>query len=156
MMQALQAAHGDDLPFHAIIPTLPGYGFSSPPPLHRQFCTEDVACLLDQLMRGLGFDKYVAQGGDYGAFVSHRLAEAHDACVAAHFNFMIVSAPPEGTDEYEGMKKVGYPPPAEVLKGMLGFGYALEHGTKPATVGAAVGASPIGLLAWCVFIVLHP
>lgn len=148
MMRRLQAQHGTDLPFHAIIPSVPGYAFSSAPPVERQFTTADVAQLWDQLMRGLGFPKYIAQGGDYGAFVTHQLAKAHEGCTAAHFNFMMLNTPPEGTPESEGMKKMGYPPPAHVLQGMLGFGYALEHATKPATVGAAVGASPIGLLAW--------
>jgi microsomal epoxide hydrolase len=150
MMQALQTKHGDDLPFHAIIPSLPGYAFSSPPPAHRQFTTPDVAELLNKLMLGLGFKQYIAQGGDYGAFVTHQLAESHDECIAAHFNFILLGSPPEGTPEYEGLKKMGGPSPEMIMKGMLGYGYALEHGTKPATVGAAVGASPIGLMAWYV------
>ena len=148
MMQRLEAEHGTELPFHAIIPSLPGYAFSSAPSTERQFTTEDVGQLWDQLMRGLGYPRYVAQGGDYGAFVTHELASAQEGCIAAHLNFALLNVPPEGTPEYEGMKKMGNPAPAQVLQGMLGFGYALEHGTKPATVGAAVGASPIGLLAW--------
>lgn len=75
----------DDLPFHVIVPSLPGYGYSSGPPLDRDFTTEDLSAVLDKLMVGLGFgDGYIAQGGDIGSFISRILAVRHDACKTAH------------------------------------------------------------------------
>lgn len=54
-----------------IVPSLPGYAFSTPPPLGREFAVGDVAEVMDQLMKDLGFAKgYVAQGGDIGSRVA--------------------------------------------------------------------------------------
>lgn len=75
----------DTLPFHAIIPSLPGYGLSSGPPLDRDFSVQDIARILNQLMVELGFGNgYVAQGGDIGYFLARRLSIAHDECKAFH------------------------------------------------------------------------
>lgn len=70
----------DDLPVHIIVPSLIGYGFSSPPPIDDDFTTGDNAALFDQLMRGLGFEQYVAQGGDVGSLVSTYLGADYPAC----------------------------------------------------------------------------
>lgn len=70
----------ETLPIHLICPSLIGFGFSSPPPRHDRFTNLDVADLWDQLMRGLGFASYVAQGGDIGSFVTQLLAQNFDAC----------------------------------------------------------------------------
>lgn len=54
-----------------IVPSLPGYAFSSPPPLDREFAVSDIAVVVDQLMKDLGFEEgYVAQGGDIGSRVT--------------------------------------------------------------------------------------
>lgn len=75
----------DTLPFHAIVPSLPGYGLSSGPPTDRDFTTKDAARLLNQLMVNLGFGSgYVAQGGDVGYFLARRLSAEHDECKALH------------------------------------------------------------------------
>lgn len=71
----------DTLPYHFIVPSLPGYAFSSGPPLDRNYTNEDVARVLDQLMKDLGLGSgYVAQGGDIGSRVSRVLAVDHDSC----------------------------------------------------------------------------
>jgi microsomal epoxide hydrolase len=73
------------LPYHFIVPSLPGYAFSSPPPLNKNFGIQDIAQLMNQLMLNLGFGSgYVAQGGDIGAKVSRVLGARHDACKAVH------------------------------------------------------------------------
>ncbi|THX82444.1 alpha/beta-hydrolase [Aureobasidium pullulans] len=60
----------DDLPYHLIVPSLPGYAFSSPPPVDKDIEIEDVARVMDQLMLKLGFgDGYMVQGGDVGSNV---------------------------------------------------------------------------------------
>ena len=59
----------ETLPYHIIVPSLPGYTLSSPPPKDKDFRIEDAATILDTLMRQLGFEKsgYVVQGGDVGS-----------------------------------------------------------------------------------------
>ena len=75
----------DDLPMHVIVPSLPGYGYSSGPPLDRDYKTEDIARIIDQLMKGLGFENgYVSQGGDIGSFVTRVLGAKYDSCKAVH------------------------------------------------------------------------
>lgn len=75
----------ENLPFHVVVPSLPGYAYSFGPPLDRNFDTEGIARVMDGLMVGLGFGSgYVAQGGDIGSFVSRVLAVTADACKAAH------------------------------------------------------------------------
>jgi microsomal epoxide hydrolase len=68
------------LPYHLIVPSLPGYYFSSPPPLDRDFGCEDIAELFHRLMLGLGFARYAAQGGDIGAKVARILGATQEAC----------------------------------------------------------------------------
>jgi pimeloyl-ACP methyl ester carboxylesterase len=69
------------LPIHAIVPSLVGFGYSSPPPRHDKFSNLDVAALWDQLMCGLGFGGgYVAQGGDIGSYVTRLLGQEFEAC----------------------------------------------------------------------------
>lgn len=70
-----------DLPYHLIVPSLPGYAFSSSPSLDKNFTVEDIARVLDKLMKDLGFENgYVAQGGDIGSRVGRALGVDHDAC----------------------------------------------------------------------------
>lgn len=75
----------DTLPFHAIVPSLPGYSLSSGPPTTQDFSAVDAARVLNQMMIDLGFGSgYVAQGGDVGYFLARRLSFAHDECKALH------------------------------------------------------------------------
>ena len=71
----------ETLPYHLIVPSLPGYTFSSGPPLDRNFGLADIARVVDQLMKDLGFGSgYVVQGGDIGAFVGRVLGVGFEAC----------------------------------------------------------------------------
>ena len=75
----------NDLPFHIIVPSLPGYGYSSGPPLDRDYTISDMARIVDQLMKGLGFGGgYISQGGDIGSFVTRILGAEYEACKAIH------------------------------------------------------------------------
>jgi microsomal epoxide hydrolase len=66
------------LPYHIIVPSLPGYGFSSPPPLDRDFRLENVATIMNNLMVQLGFGTgYAVQGGDVGSKVARVLGGVH-------------------------------------------------------------------------------
>ena len=75
----------NSLPFHIIVPSLPGYGYSNGPPIDKNFTTEGIARTMDKLMIGLGFgDGYVTQGGDIGSFVSRVLGTISNSCKAVH------------------------------------------------------------------------
>lgn len=75
------------LPYHVIVPSLPGYTFSSGPPLDRNFGTPDIARVLDQLMKNIGFESgYVAQGGDIGSRIARELAVDYESCKGEHWN----------------------------------------------------------------------
>jgi len=101
---------------------------------------------MNKLMVDLGFGSgYIAQGGDVGSFVSRILAHQYTECKAVHLNMLAVMSPPEDMklDEVE-------------LKGIermqnfrdRGISYALEHGTRPSTIGHVLSSSPLALLAW--------
>lgn len=80
----------DTLPYHIVVPSLPGYAYSSGPPLDRNFDTEGIARVVDRLMVGLGFGSgYITQGGDIGSFVSRVLAVRMESCLAAHCEWFV-------------------------------------------------------------------
>lgn len=79
----------EELPFHAIVPSLPGYAYSSGPPLDKDFSTADAAHIIDKLMVGLGFeDGYIAQGGDVGSFLCRVLGVTSKSCKAVHCEYL--------------------------------------------------------------------
>jgi pimeloyl-ACP methyl ester carboxylesterase len=133
--------------FHVIAPSLPGYGFSEPPRAPG-WDVRRIAEAFVVLMSRLGYGRYVAQGGDWGAQVTTRIGVLDpEHCAAIHLNM------PMGTPSEDGA------PLTEVeqadLAAMQRFqreeaGYANEQGTKPQTVGVSLNDSPAGLLAWIV------
>ena len=133
--------------FHLIIPSLPGYGFSGPT-RERGWNIERTALAFAELMRRLGYRRYGAQGGDWGAMITTRLAvidEPH--VVGLHTNMPIAPAPekPGGLtgEEAQRLKQFEEHMARET-------GYARIQGTKPQTVGLALNDSPAGLLGWIV------
>lgn len=71
----------ETLPYHVIVPSLPGYALSSGPPLDREPNPNDMSSIMNALMQQLGFeDGYIAQGGDVGSGVSRMLAKRFDSC----------------------------------------------------------------------------
>lgn len=71
----------DQLPYHIIVPSLPGFAFSDPPPLDRDWTLDDSARLLHKLMIGLGFGGgYAVQGGDIGSYAARMMASSYDSC----------------------------------------------------------------------------
>jgi pimeloyl-ACP methyl ester carboxylesterase len=130
--------------FTVVVPSLPGFGFSGPPPAHG-LTSRAVAGLWHRLMTdGLGHDRYVAHGSDLGAGVTAWLARNYPESVTAiHLATPGLVAPPGPrspaeqiyADEYDAwMAEEG--------------GYAHEHATKPATLAAGLTDSPAGLAAW--------
>jgi len=142
-------AHGGDArdAFHLVVPSLPGYGFSEPPRT-RGWDVSRIARAFMELMRRLDYRRYGAQGGDWGAQVATRIGGLDPArCAAIHLNMPIADRPKDDVVLTEEDKAD--------LAAMQRFqreesGYALEQGTKPQTLGVALGDSPAGLLAWIV------
>jgi microsomal epoxide hydrolase len=141
----------DDLPYHVIVPSLPSYAWSSGPPLDQDYSLEQAVICLEKLMHGLGFSKYLAQGGDLGSFIRRIQASTLNARTGMQLN-LITMDPPEKKDELkvdeaevEALAKAT--PRVQEFKDH-GSAYALEHGTKAATIGLALAASPIGMLSW--------
>ncbi|RVX73342.1 hypothetical protein B0A52_02984 [Exophiala mesophila] len=139
----------DELPYHIIAPSLPGYSLSSGPPLDKDWLIDDMGRVLNSLMVGLGFGSgYIAQGGDIGSFECRVLAALHDECKAIHLNLAMDWVAPEGVDEKDinDAERTGLKRLFEFLT--TGSAYSKEHGTRPATIGFVLSASPLSLLAW--------
>jgi epoxide hydrolase len=142
-------AHGGraDDAFHVIAPSLPGYGFSEPPRAPG-WDVRRIAEAFVELMRRLGYTRYGAQGGDWGAQVATRIAALDpEHCVGLHLN-MPIAAPPEDPvplteEEQADLAAMGRFQREEA-------GYAQVQGTKPQTLGMALNDSPAGLLSWIV------
>ncbi|KAK5681832.1 hypothetical protein LTS10_006365 [Elasticomyces elasticus] len=138
-----------DLPYHVIAPSLPGYAYSSGPPVDQNYSVNQMCDHMHKLMVGLGFESgYLAQGGDIGSFVGRYLAATYDACKGMHLNAYMVGPPDRedkmnDVDEYE--KQVMQRGPAWRETGMA---YGIEHATRPGTIGLVLSSSPLALLAW--------
>jgi pimeloyl-ACP methyl ester carboxylesterase len=135
--------------FHVVAPSLPGYAFSGP--THdRGWDTRRVAQAFAALMAELGYERYGAQGGDWGSMVSSQVALVDPAHVAGiHLN-LIIAGPPAGED----LSKLSESELASMRDAARytdeDSGYAKIQGTKPQTLGYGLNDSPAGLLAWIV------
>ena len=141
------AAHGGDEAdaFHVVVPSLPGYTFSGPTN-ERGWHPGRVAAAWRTLMAALGYERYVAQGGDWGSFVTQQLGLADpEHCAAVHVNML---PPIPATEDIQPDEQIG-------LDKMNAYnehdsGYYKEQSTKPQTIGYALDDSPVGLAAWIV------
>ncbi|KAH8695276.1 Alpha/Beta hydrolase protein [Talaromyces proteolyticus] len=140
----------DELPYHVVVPSLPGYAFSATPPLDRNWKLEDSARLLHKLMVGLGFEAgYVLQGGDIGSYTARIMASFYDSCKALHLNFCVIPCPNRGVHgdlPIEDFEKEGLQRGNDFAQ--FGTAYAVEHATRTATIGFTLSSSPLALLAW--------
>jgi pimeloyl-ACP methyl ester carboxylesterase len=133
--------------FHLVLPSLPGYGFSSEP-AELGWDAGRTARAWAELMHRLGYTRYVAQGGDVGALVTDLMGrQAVDGLVGYHLNLLTAvlaigdQLPKESAQERAA---------AEALATFRqdGFGYFLEMATRPQTIGYSLLDSPVGLAAW--------
>jgi pimeloyl-ACP methyl ester carboxylesterase len=132
--------------FHVVVPSLPGYGWSDKPTepgwnVHR------IARAWDELMGVLGYDRYGAQGGDWGAMVTTSLGQQRpERLVGIHVNMAVVG-PDESTfgdltpTEQKTLEDLG-----EHAK--TGMGYSSQQSTRPQTLGYGLADSPAGQCAW--------
>ncbi|SNT60316.1 epoxide hydrolase family protein [Actinacidiphila glaucinigra] len=136
--------------FDLVAPSLPGYGFS-PHPGTPGLSTGLVATLFDQLMSGvLGYSRYGAQGGDWGAQIISRLARQHGGSVVGiHLNML-------GEMPVIDEKSAPLTPREQAFAAEIQQGggeesaYAQIQGTRPSTLAAGLSDSPAGLAAWMV------
>ena len=136
-------------PFHVIVPSLPGYGFSERPsaPGMNTFRTAE---LWVALMRGLGYRRFVAQGGDIGANVSSVLALRHpESVIALHLNYIPGSYRPWVDEATPALRadETAFKDEVQRWYDEKG-GYWHVQATQPQTVGFALNDSPMGLAAW--------
>lgn len=131
------------LPFHCVVPSLPGFCWSSGPP--RGWKLQDTARIFHALMLRLGYKQFAVQTGDWGHWVGRELgAQYTDSCKAVHFNF--APAPlPEGAELTEREAKV-----QDRVDDWLEnhMGYAIMMRTRPHTVGWMLQDNPVGIMVW--------
>ena len=150
-----------DEAFHVVIPSLPGYGFSSHP-REPGWGPERIAHAWDELMRRLGYQRYVAQGGDWGAVVTEAMGrQAPSGLAAVHVN-LPATVPPEVEAALAGAGPVPTHLSAEeraVFDALMAYrgsgfsGYFVALTTRPQAMGYGLTDSPAGLAA---FVLWHP
>jgi len=149
-------AHGGDPAdaFHLVIPSLPGYGFSGPT-REPGWTTDRAAGAWAELMARLGYRRYGAQGGDWGAFVSPELGRIDpDHVVGVHVNAASVGFIPFGPVDDQELATFSDAEKArlERLNRFLSDqnGYFQVQATRPQTLAYGLTDSPVGQLAWIV------
>jgi pimeloyl-ACP methyl ester carboxylesterase len=137
--------------FHVVCPSIPGYGFSDPPRTPG-WDARRMAEVNAKLMARLGYARYGAQGGDWGAIISTQNALVDRAhCAGIHLNMVVAFPPSDGGDPMAGLddvEKAAFGDFAHFQKEETG--YQQIQGTKPQTLGYALNDSPAGLAAWIV------
>jgi pimeloyl-ACP methyl ester carboxylesterase len=138
--------HAEDA-FDLVLPSLPGYGFSGEP-TELGWDAARTARAWAELMRRLGYTRYVAQGGDVGALVTDLMGrQAVEGLVGYHLNLLtavlaIVDHLPRESEQERAAAA------AVATFRQDGFGYFLEMATRPQTISYSLLDSPVGLAAW--------
>ena len=132
--------------FHVVVPSLPGFGFSDKPRSTGWGVTR-IATAWVNLMRRLGYERFFAQGGDWGAVVTTEIAaQSPPECLGIHLNMPVV---------FPNEQDLTNPTEAEAASiaslnhyRRYGSGYASQQSTRPQTLGYALSESPAGQAAW--------
>ncbi|WP_328708483.1 epoxide hydrolase family protein [Microbispora hainanensis] len=141
-------AHGGDArdAFHVVVPSMPGYGFSDIPSTGG-WTPDRIAAAYAVLMRRLGYDSYLAQGGDWGGVVATRMGKQRpDGLRAVHLNFPEFLALPPAGDEPTREEAAALAQGEAFAR--VHSGYHLLQRTRPQTIGYALTDSPAGQAAW--------
>ena len=134
-----------EIAFDIITPSLPVFGFSGKPK-KPGFGVEKIADTFSKLMQTLGYEKYFAQGGDWGAAVTTALGTQDSNCEAIHLNMAVVSPDMETMNDLTEFEQ-------QALAGFQFYqewdsGYSKQQSTRPQTLGYGLTDSPIGQAAW--------
>ncbi|MFG2460148.1 epoxide hydrolase family protein [Streptomyces sp. NPDC048523] len=153
------AAHGGDRAdaFHVVVPSIPGFGLSGPP-ADTGWEAGRIADAWAELMTRLGYERFGAQGGDWGSAISRELGRAHpERIIGVHLNLLPGAQATHGPTEEE-LAALGPGEREQTLESWRrwgawsaeGTGYAVLHSTRPQTLAYALTDSPVGQLAWIV------
>lgn len=132
--------------FHLVIPALPGYGFSGKPTA-KGWSVQRIAGAWGVLMARLGYTRWLAQGGDWGAAVTTAIGAMQvPGCVGLHLNMPIARPEPEdlaspGPDEQRALAAIQH-------YQQWDSGYSTQQRTRPQTIGYSLVDSPVGLAGW--------
>ena len=145
-------AHGGDArdAFHVVAPSIPGFGFSGPT-TDTGWDVSRIARAWAELMERLGYERYGAQGGDYGSLISPALGRvAPGKVIGVHVNALADAATAAGSGQ-----ELGELPEADRAKAIANQtwwyghnGYATQMALRPQTIAYALNDSPAGQLAW--------
>jgi len=141
--------HGGDAAdaFHVVCPTLPGYGFSDKP-THPGCGVEHIADIWARLMTALGYDRFGAQGGDWGSAVTTCLGRQHpNRVIGIHLN-MVSVGPGKDPGELSVAEQASMDSMAHYQQ--WDAGYSTQQATRPQTVGYGLVDSPAAQAAWIV------
>lgn len=141
-------AHGGtaDQAFHIVCPTLPGFGFSDQP-TEPGWGIEKIARAWDELMVRLGYNQYLAQGGDWGAIVTTAIGVQNlGHCQGIHITMPIVGPDPETLNDLSELEQASLA--AAQFYQNHDSGYSKQQSTRPQTLGYGLADSPIGQAAW--------
>ncbi|MEE6177842.1 epoxide hydrolase family protein [Mycobacterium sp. 050134] len=133
--------------FDVVCPSLPGYGFSGKP-TRSGWGVEKIAEAWETLMLRVGYDRYGAQGGDWGAAVTTQIGRNGGHCAAIHLNMPIARPTPEALENPTPEEQKALAAMADHRK--WGTGYSTQQSTRPQTLGYGLVDSPVGQLAWIV------
>jgi microsomal epoxide hydrolase len=145
------AAHGGDPAdaLHVVAPSLPGFGFSGPTP-DGGWATQRMAAAVAGLVHRLGYDRYVAHGGDWGSAVARDLAVADPGAVAGVHVTMTMGLDARATgltpDADDADERAAARTAARYAAELSG--YNKLQSTRPLALAPALTDSPVGLLAW--------
>jgi epoxide hydrolase len=143
-------AYGGDAAdaFHVVCPSLPGYGFSDKP-TQRGWTVERIANAWTRLMARLGYERYGAQGGDWGTSIATSIGQQDPDHVAGiHLNPPIAAPDPATFDDLTETERAALA--AREHSREWDSGYSAQQATRPQTVGYGLVDSPAGLCAWIV------
>ena len=141
-------AHGGDAKdaFHVVCPSLPGFGFSAKPTT-TGWGLEKIARAWSELMQRLGYERYFAQGGDWGSMVTTWIGiQDTEHCEGIHVNMPIAPPDPETLNDLTEAEK-------SAMAGMQHYqqwdsGYSKQQSTRPQSLGYGLVDSPAGQAAW--------
>ena len=133
--------------FHVVCPSLPGYGFSGKPTT-TGWGVERIATAWDTLMGRLGYERYGAQGGDWGAAVTTQIGRNVGRCCAIHTNMPIGQPTTESMQSPTGDDQAAFAAMKHYRKWEAG--YSKQQSTRPQTLGYGLVDSPVAQMAWIV------
>lgn len=144
------AAHGNDPAdaFDVVCPSLPGYGWSAKP-TEPGWGIDRISRAFMALMARLGYGRYGAQGGDWGAMITASIGRQDPDHVAGiHLNMPVATPDPATFAALSLQEQAALDDLAEHRK--TGSGYSKQQSTKPQTLGYALADSPVGQCAWII------